>query len=51
MVFAKTSKAASRLSDQIRRKFGKRYMAIVHGKLRNNKDTLVHYLLKNRKQI
>ncbi len=50
MVFAKTSKAASRLSDQIRRgKFEKRYMAIVHGKLRNNKDTLVHYLLKNRK--
>lgn len=50
MVFAKTSKAASRLSDQIRRrKFGKRYMAVVHGKLRSSRDTLTHYLLKNRR--
>ncbi|HZJ76572.1 MAG TPA: RNA pseudouridine synthase [Oscillospiraceae bacterium] len=50
MVFAKTSKAASRLSDQIRRrKFEKQYMAVVHGKFRSSRDTLVHYLLKNRK--
>lgn len=48
MVFAKTSKAASRLSDQIRRrKFEKRYMAIVHGRPHRDKGVLMHYLLKN----
>ena len=50
MVFAKTSKAASRLSDQIRRgKFKKRYMAVVHGNPCKDKDTLEHYLLKNKR--
>lgn len=49
MVFAKTSKAASRLSDQIRiKEFKKTYLAIVHGILPENSGQLVHYLLKNR---
>ena len=45
MVFAKTSKAASRLSDQIRlNNVNKTYLAIVHGKTKNNnilKDKLL----------
>lgn len=50
MVFAKTSKAASRLSDQIRRgKFEKQYMAVIHGRPYKNKDILVHHLLKDNK--
>ena len=33
MIFAKTSKAASRLSEQVRNKdFGKEYLAVVDGK-------------------
>ena len=37
MVFAKTSKAASRISNYIREKnFKKRYLAIVKGKIENN---------------
>lgn len=48
MVFAKTSKAASRLSDQIRRReFERRYMAVVHGKPCKDEETLVHHLLKD----
>lgn len=48
MVFAKTSKSAGRLSDQIRkREFKKTYMAVVHGRPIKEKDTLVHYLLKD----
>lgn len=48
MVFAKTSKAASRLSDSIRtRAFDKRYVAIVHGEPEAHSDTLVHYLIKD----
>lgn len=51
MVFAKTSKAASRLSDQIRRnKIKKQYMAVIHGKPYKNEDTLVHHLLKDSKR-
>lgn len=50
MVFAKTSKSASRLSDQIRkRELKKTYMAVVHGKPLKEKDTLIHYLLKDSK--
>ena len=50
MVFAKTSKAASRLSEQIRnREFGKVYMAVIHGKPNRGRDKLVHYLLKDRR--
>ena len=48
MVFAKTSKAASRLSDAVRiRSIGKVYVAVVHGKPRNPEGRLVHYLLKD----
>lgn len=50
MIFAKTSKAASRLSDQIRRRVLKKtYMAVIHGNPSNNKDTLTHSLLKDNK--
>ncbi len=49
MVFAKTSKAASRLSEQIRNKtFNKKYYAIVEGNLKNE-DTLKDKLLKDKK--
>lgn len=49
MVFAKTSKAASRLSDMIRRKvIERRYYAVVHGIPANPKGELVHYLYKDR---
>ena len=49
MVFAKTSKAASRLSEQIRNgTFKKKYLAIVCGKVKDE-DTLEDYLLKNTK--
>lgn len=47
MVFAKTSKAASRLSDQVRKKeIKKTYMAVVKGIIKKDEDTLVDYLLK-----
>lgn len=50
MVFAKTSKAASRLSEQIRiREFDKAYMAVIHGVPEKMSDTLVHYLIKDEK--
>lgn len=46
MVFAKTSKAASRLSDAIRKnEFHKEYLAVVHGKIKNT-DTFIDYLEK-----
>jgi len=47
MVFAKTSKAASRLSNQVRtRKFKKIYLAVVRGKPAQAKR-LRHYLAKD----
>ena len=50
MVFAKTSKAAARLSEQVRNKvFKKEYLAIVDGKLEKKQGTLEDYLLKNEK--
>lgn len=50
MVFAKTSKAASRLSLQIReRQFIKKYLAVVHGQIASS-GTLTHYLYKNQRQ-
>ena len=50
MVFAKTSKAASRLSDQIRRReFNKSYMAVVYGIPEPVSGTLTHYLDKDEK--
>lgn len=48
MVFAKTSKCASRLSEQIRNKtFQKTYLAVVHGQMERSGERLVHYLLKD----
>lgn len=48
MVFAKTSKAASRLSDQIRRGMvNKNYVAVVHG-MTEDSEVLRDYLVKNR---
>ena len=50
MVFAKTSKAAARLSEQVREKeFQKSYLVIVDGKMEKEKGTLEDYLLKNEK--
>ena len=50
MVFARTSKAAARLSEQVRNKdFKKKYLVIVEGKFEKNKGTLEDYLLKNEK--
>ena len=48
MVFAKTSKAASRLSEQMRNgDFDKTYHAIVCGKPRESKGKIVSYLKKD----
>lgn len=50
MVFARTSKSASRLSEEIRdKKFHKKYLAIVDGKMENKKGSMKDYLLKNEK--
>ena len=48
MVFAKTSKSASRLSDQIRQKiFQKKYLAVVDGKIAQEEGELEDYLYKD----
>ncbi len=48
MVFAKTSKAAARLSEQVREKsFKKRYLVIVDGKMNKQSEILENYLVKN----
>jgi 23S rRNA pseudouridine1911/1915/1917 synthase len=48
MVFAKTSKAAARLAEQMRAgTFAKAYLAVVHGVPRAHAGTLRHYLAKN----
>ncbi len=48
MVFAKTSKAAGRLSNQVReRQFQKTYLTIVNGKMEQQQGTLEDYLLKD----
>lgn len=48
MVFARTSKAASRLSEQVRtRQIKKTYMAVIHGILEKNSDTFVDYLYRS----
>jgi 23S rRNA pseudouridine1911/1915/1917 synthase len=48
MVFAKTSKAASRLSEAVRtRSFEKTYVAVLCGKPAQPQGRLVHYLLKD----
>ena len=51
IVFAKTSKAASRLSNEVREKvFKKEYLAVVDGKLEKTKGTLENYLYKDVKK-
>ena len=48
MVFAKTSKAAARLSEQVREKiFRKTYLVIVNGRMQERSGELKDYLLKN----
>ena len=48
MVFAKTSKAASRLSEAVRtHSISKEYLAVLDLKLRNRSDTLTDYLIKD----
>lgn len=48
MVFAKTSKAAKRLSEQIRNHdFSKKYLAIVKGSLSNYNGVLEDYIVKD----
>ncbi len=48
MVFAKTSKAASRLSEQVRTKSLKKiYLAVVDGKVEKTKGILEDYLYKD----
>ena len=50
MVFAKTSKAASRLSDQIRtNQISKHYQAVLCGQVPKQQDELIDYLVKNTK--
>ena len=49
LLFARTSKAASRLSDQFRRRLPeKQYLAVVCGIPEKPEGSLTHYLLKNR---
>ncbi|HLR59128.1 MAG TPA: RluA family pseudouridine synthase [Pseudogracilibacillus sp.] len=51
IVYAKTSKAASRLSDQLRRRVIEReYLAIVRGSVNKNQARLENYLLKDNKK-
>lgn len=50
MVFARTSKGASRLSATIRdREFGKKYLAVVRGDLYNEIGMMRDFLLKDKK--
>ncbi|NIK77681.1 23S rRNA pseudouridine1911/1915/1917 synthase [Paenibacillus castaneae] len=51
MVFAKTSKAASRLSESVRnRDFGKTYVCVVQGTPAKQQARLTHYIRKDSKQ-
>ena len=48
MVFAKSSKAAARLSEQLKNgEFEKRYYTVLVGEPKEEKATLTHYLKKN----
>ncbi len=50
MVFAKTSKAAKRLNEQIKtHKFNKTYIAYVKGIIKNKKNKLINYIYKDEK--
>ena len=49
-VFAKTSKAASRLSDAIRKnEIEKEYLAVIDGNIIKDEDTYIDYLVKDTK--
>lgn len=51
MVFARTSKAASRLSEQIREgRWHKKYLAVVEGELENKQGELRHKLEKDERK-
>ncbi|MDQ0216446.1 23S rRNA pseudouridine1911/1915/1917 synthase [Oikeobacillus pervagus] len=51
MTFAKTSKAASRLSDAIRRrKLERKYLTVVRGRPPKREGVLEHYLVKNHRK-
>lgn len=51
MVFAKTSKAAARLSEEVReRRIKKEYLVVADGKFEEKKGTLENYLLKNQQK-
>lgn len=51
MVFAKTSKAASRLSEQVRvHQIEKKYYAVIEGTLDEKEGTFIDYLKKDEKQ-
>lgn len=48
MVFAKTSKAAKRLSEELKNnEVEKRYFTVIHGVPKEKQGELVHYLLKD----
>jgi len=48
MVFAKTSKAAARLSEQVRvKEFKKKYLVVVNGEFKETEGIFEDYLLKN----
>ncbi len=50
MVFAKTSKAATRLSEEVReRQIQKEYLVVADGKFEKEKGELEDYLVKNQK--
>ncbi len=50
MVFAKTSKAAARLTESIKKhEFQKRYLAVVEGILKEKKGNLIDYIEKDNK--
>ncbi len=51
MVFAKTSKAAGRLSEEVReRNIKKEYLVVCDGKFDEKEGTLENYLLKNERK-
>lgn len=50
MVFAKTSKAAARLTEGIKKhKFHKKYIAVVEGNLKEKEGTFIDYIEKDKK--
>lgn len=51
MVFAKTSKAAARLSEEVReRRIKKEYLVVADGKFKQRQGTLEDYLWKNQEK-